>query len=140
MPRKTRTTQKVVSISPRMQAFVDGTISLDELDDEEIMRGQLRDKNGGFSGRPSDYIPRKFHTQLVRETIKRMEGKFRESQDVAYQALIEIASNPRAHADARYKASVYLIERIHGKVPDRVIAQVAVAPWEDNIEELVVDI
>ncbi len=64
---------------------------MEELDDEEILRGQLRDKNGGFSGRPSDYVPRSFHVALVRETIKRMENKFRESQEMAWTTLTEIA-------------------------------------------------
>jgi hypothetical protein len=126
-------------VSERMQKFLDGEIAIEDLTNEEITRGQLMSKDGDFKGRPSDMIPRKFYDAVVRETIKRTNEKFREEIEPSIRVLAQIRDNPRAHADARYKSAVYLLERSLGKVPEKTEMKVEVAKWEQDIHELVYD-
>ena len=136
MPSANKGKKKVVRINPKMQAIVDGTLDISELDDEEIRRGQFRSAQGTFQGRPTDMVPRKFHEALVRETIKRANLRMREELIPAINTLKEISENKRAPADARYKSAVYLIERVAGKVPEKSEVKVEVAKWEADIEGL----
>lgn len=137
MPSANKGKKKAVRINPKMQDFLDGKISIEDLDDEEIRRGQFRSIDGDFKGRPTDIIPRKFYDAVVRETIKRANDKFRQELEPSLMVLREIAQNPRAHADARYKSAVYLIERAAGKVPEKQEVALTVSKWEADIQDLI---
>lgn len=131
--------QRKVRVSERMQAVMDGTIPIEELDDEEIFRGQIRSESGDFRGRPSDVIPRKFYAAATQELMKRWQAKVNSKLDPALKVLEEIMSNPKLPADARYKSAVYLIERAAGKVPEKTEMKLEVAKWEEDIEDLMYD-
>lgn len=138
MPRK----QIKVSLSERMQAIMDNPELIKECDDEEISKGKLRDKNGGFKGRPMPMVPTKFYDILRREQMRRWEQKVAESLQPSLQVLNDVAQNKTTRgvpADARVKAAIYLIERAVGKVPDKVQATVEVKKWEEDIESLLYD-
>ncbi len=124
----------------RYQQLLDGDIDVEDLDDEEVMRGRTRDKNGGFTGRPPKTFPRAIHDALHREYITRMNALWKEAAEVGPAVLLEIATNKRASADARVKAAVYLTERVMGKVPDKVEQTVMLKPFEDDIAGLLVDV
>lgn len=49
-----------------MDAIEDGTFTLDMLDEEEILRGRLRNKNGDFTGRAPAMIPQALAVEMVR--------------------------------------------------------------------------
>lgn len=134
--------KKTLRISERMQAFLDGNLSVEDMDDEEIARGQFRSAEGDFRGRPSDFVPRKFHTALVAEQIRRWNFKVAQELDPALEALREIASGKhfsKTPADARMKAAIYLIERTAGKVPEKNEIKLEVQKWEEDIEGLLFD-
>jgi hypothetical protein len=142
MPRtgRPRTKALVARVPERYQAFVTGELSVEDLDDEEVFRGQIRNKNGTFSGTPPKAIPREFHQALVRELVTRMEQRFAQHVDLGYKTLVEIAANPRASADARYKSATYLIERVMGKIPEKQIVSATISKWEQDVEGLFVDV
>lgn len=129
-----------LQVTNRYQQIIDGTLKISDLDDEEIFRGRLRDKNGGFTGRHPLAIPTAFHDAVVRELIKRAHKKMEAQVEPMIIVLQEIAANPRTPADARYKAATYLMERVLGKVPDRQIVTATIAKWEQDLTSLVVDI
>lgn len=52
-------------IPDRYRMLMDGDITIDDLDEEEIMRGQLRNAAGDFRGRPPQFIPRTMMTQII---------------------------------------------------------------------------
>lgn len=131
--------KKVIRVNPRMQAIMDGTLSIEDLDDEEIFRGQIRADNGTFQGRPTDAIPRKFYNAAATELMRRFQQRVNEKLEPALKVLEEIANNPKAPADARYKSAVYLIERAAGKVPEKTEMSVEIRKWEEDIEELFYD-
>lgn len=128
---------KMSRVSPRMQDILDGKILVEDLDDEEIFRGQIRADNGTFQGRPSDMIPRKFYNAATQELLRRWQARVNATLEPALKVLEEIANNPRLPADARYKSAVYLIERAAGKVPEKTEMKVEVAKWEADIEDLI---
>lgn len=131
--------KKTIRVSERMQQIMDGVLSIEELDDEEIFRGQIRSVDGDFKGRPSDNIPRKFYAAATQELLRRWQHKVNQSLDPALKVLQDIANNPKAPADARYKSAVYLIERAAGKVPEKTEMKLEVAKWEEDIDGLLFD-
>jgi hypothetical protein len=123
--------------SPRMQEFINGDITVEDLDLEELRRGQFRDKNGGFQGKPPHMIPRDFHEAIARELIERTNGSLRtklsDSMDVIYELMI----NKRTPARERLAAAQYIMERTMGKIPDKQIVEAKIAKWQDAMEEVV---
>lgn len=137
MAQRKTTPKKTIRISPRMQALMDGELKVEDLDDEEVRRGQLRSKDGDFRGRKTDYVPRKFHDLLVQEHLRRWNLKVAKELDPALDALREIATGnhrSKTPADARLKAAIYLIERTAGKVPEKNEVKLEVAKWEEDID------
>ncbi len=124
----------------RWQQLIDGDLMAYDLDDDEIKMGKCKDKNGRFSGTPPAKIPRQIHDAMRLEFQRRTDQKFQESVDVGYQTLLDVAQSKHAAAPARVAAAIHLIERGVGKVPDKVMAQVEVKPFEEGIEGLIVDV
>lgn len=123
-------------VSKRMQQFLDGKITVEDLDDEEIRRGQFRDKNGNFQGRPHNNLPLKWYKAIAQENIRRQDRRWQELYGPAIDTLKEISNNKRLPADARMKSAVYIVERAAGKVPEKQEMHISVAKWEEDIEEL----
>lgn len=136
----TKKKAKPASVPSRYQLFIDGTLDVSELDDEELIRGQIKDKNGEFRGRPPRAIPREFHTAVVRELLHRAEGRLKGHLNLAMDTFVEIAANKRAPAIARIQAAQYLWERIAGKIPDKQIVEASIKKWEADLGGLLVDV
>lgn len=126
-------------VPPRYEAFLSGELKVEDLDDEELRRGQLRDRDGGFKGRPSNVVPREFHKAIADELITRANGKMTRYIDVAVGVLMEIAENKRAPAVARNQAAIYLMERVVGKIPDKVQQEIVMKKYENDLEAIVED-
>lgn len=137
---KTKSKRKMHHISERMQKVLDGEIKVEDLTDEEIFRGQIKSDKGDFRGRPSDMIPRKFYNAATQELMRRFQARVNETLEPALKVLEQIANNPKAPADARYKSAVYLIERAAGKVPEKTEMKLEVAKWEEDIEGILTDV
>ncbi len=131
---------KPVPYRSRYQLLIDGDLSVEDLTDDEIMNGRCLNRDGNFKGRPPATFPRALHDAMRKEFQKRIQEKLNNTADVAVQTLLDIAMNHRASADARVKASVVLLERTMGKVPDKIEAFVESKAYEQDIEGLFVDI
>lgn len=121
----------------RMELYLDGQLKVEDMTDKELKKGRWADKNGQFKGRPPKMMPKKFFDELQRETIRRWERDLVKDLNPAIEALREIARGDhrsKTPADARFKASVYLIERVVGKVPEKSEVKLEVAKWEEDIE------
>ena len=104
-------------VPDRYKALLDGTMSIEELDDEELLRGKLRAVDGTFKGRDSGLIPRSMHKAVVKEVVNRTEKGLLPNLQTMYEVLQEIATNPRAPAVAR-------------KTPDKVEIHADVRKFE----------
>lgn len=124
----------------RYQMLIDGDLTVEDLDDDEIQRGRCKDKNGNFSGRPPASFPRALHDAMHNEFLRRTSETFKPLVDVATGVLLDVALNKRAAAPARVQAANILLERGAGKVKDQVVSEIIVKKFEENIEGLFVDI
>lgn len=103
---------------------------VEELDPQELARGQLKDKNGVFRGRPPALVPRTFQTACVKEMQRRFNEKIQERLLDAVDDLISLSKNGRMDGKDQAKVLVYLIERVMGPVPKQVIIAGADEPWQ----------
>lgn len=106
---------------------------------EELARGQLRDKDGGFMGRPPSFVPRQFHDACIRELLGRGRVLYKESYIKAITAMAEIATSKTAKESDRIKAATFVVERIEGKVPDRLEVS-ASDPWQQVISGIIAEV
>lgn len=135
-----RPPRKTPVVKSRYQMLMDGELTVQDLDDDEIRAGRCKDKNGNFSGRPPKDFPRALHDALHNEFVKRTNETFKSLVDVATDVLLDVAMNKRAAAPARVQAANILLERGAGKVKDQVVNEVIIKKFEENIEGLFVDI
>lgn len=121
-----------VRVTGRYAMLISGEITVDELDDEELSRGQLKDKNGQFRGRPPKLIPGELVQAMRREWLSRAEDKLRAAlYEGGIGTLTRLATDKTIDPGVQLRASTLLMERTMGKVPDKV--QIAA---EDPVEAL----
>ena len=126
-----RTTKRgLISIPPRVQALLEGTLSVEELDDEELARGYPRAEDGSFRGRPA-VIPTIVHQRIQRELFARAGERLRANLLDATESMTKIAVDPEVDPNVRIRAAQWVVERIMGKTPD-----VAVSMDEKRYERL----
>lgn len=114
------------------QEFCDG------LDEEELTRGQLRDDNGGFAGRPPSFVPREFLLACQREQKRRFDLVFSKDVVAIAQSYVRLAQDETIPAEKRLKAMQYAMERVFGGIPKDVRVQTE-QPWEQMLVNVVTD-
>ena len=141
----------------RLDLFMRGELTAEDLTEEELLTGILNDKNGERSGRPANLIPREFHTAVVRRLIEIGEGKLQSAYLEAAENIVQIAlgdpekvetkefengklvgSENRSYDPVVLKAAQYVFERIGGKTPDVVAATIEVKQWETTVSNVFV--
>ena len=128
---KKRIRKKRAKVPERYQQLIDGVITVDDLDDDEIARGQLRNRNGGFSS-PPQAIPWVMHDALRASMERRIQRQLMSKMTEVTDALIKIATNDYGSAEARVKAMALIFDRALGKVPEKSESKVTItAKWED---------
>jgi hypothetical protein len=106
-----------VSIPPRVQALLDGTLDYGELDEEELARGYPRAADGSFRN-PPVIIPRGIHTRMMRELFDRANAQLKENLVDAASVMTSIMNNSEIEPKIRLDAAKWLMERVMGKSPD----------------------
>lgn len=121
-----------IRLRGRYAQLVSGTLAVEDLEDEELARGQLRSADGTWRGRPPRVLPAELVQAMRREWLDRAEAKLREALlDKGIGTLVELAGSDRIDPAVRLRAANALIERTMGKVPDKI--QLAA---EDPVETL----
>jgi hypothetical protein len=116
----------------RYAMFLNGLITVADLDDEELAQGRLKSADGTFRGRPPRVVPSELVQAMRREWMSRAEAKLREAlMDKGLGTLVELAGNKAIDPGVRLRAAERIIERTMGKVPDKI--QVSA---EDPVETL----
>lgn len=119
----------------RHQKLLDGELTVRDLDDDELSKGRCRDLGGGFAGR-APHMPAHLQQQMNRELLKRGNDRFSQSFLKLIDVLVTIAQDPEEKAADRIKAATQGIERIAGKVPDKVQIN-SDGTWEATFEGIV---
>lgn len=114
----------------KWERFIAGEIDVSDLDDEELLRCQLRDDNGNFTGVAPKWVPREVHDRLVRELFNRADQKLKENLLDVVDTMTSMAIDKAVEPKDRIKAAQWVYERVRGKVPD-VTVTVNAEPWKD---------
>lgn len=106
--------------------FVEG------LDEEELARGQLRDDEGGFRGRPPTLVPREFHLACQREMKRRFELLFQQDVLNVAREYLRLAQSTTLGEQTKAKMLQYAMERVFGGIPKDVTIRQE-QPWESMV-------
>lgn len=118
--RKEAEAEGAVPAGERWRMLLDGTLTVADLDDEEVSRMQVRAKDGSFSGARPKRMPSHLAQAFHREIITRAESKFRTALGDAVKVLAEIANDPDASDAVRVQAADKIINRVLGKPVETV--------------------
>lgn len=121
----------------RWKALLSGTITVKDLDDEEIKRQRVR-INGRFDGRPRA-LPSHLRQQMIQEAIRRAKDTITASTNEVTKELLEIARDEDVPVAQRIKVLMYLQDRQLGKAPETVRIEGASAFDEVTMEALGLD-
>ena len=100
--------------------LLDGSLTVRDLDDEEITRMALRGADGAVGSGKRRAIPSHLAQQFHQEAIRRSNDKLRSAAPEAVQALIDIGKNPAVKESDRVRALMYVVDRALGKTPETV--------------------
>lgn len=121
-----------IRLRGRYALFLNGKITVEDLDDDELAQGRLKAMDGTFRGRPPRVIPTEMVQAMRREWMSRAEAKLRDAlMDKGIGTLVALAGDDNIDAGVRLRAAERIIERTMGKVPDKVEIRA-----EDPIETL----
>jgi hypothetical protein len=130
----------IVRVGQMSTQILIGAEDLSVWDDEELIRGQRRDKNGGWQGRAPRVVPKALHDELVRRTLAKAQEVMRENLVEAVQMLVEIVKGEDVEPKDRLKAIDMIMSRVMGKEPVKVDVDVQVSKFDEVIQgALVVD-
>lgn len=113
---------------------------LSDWDEEELRRGQRRDKNGGFHGRPPAVVPKILHDELTRRTLSEAKEVMRKNLVAAAESLKDIAIDEDMPPGDRVKAIDLIMNRVMGKSPEKVEISAEKNPYEELLEDVERDI
>ena len=120
-------------------AILNGEEDLSVWTEEELIRGQRRNKNGYFQGRPPKIVPKAVHNELVRRRLSRAGEILRDDLVAAVELLGTVVRDDEAAYSDRIKAANIIIERVLGKTPERMkITVEEEPPWAAAIRSAVV--
>lgn len=110
-------------------------LDLDEWDNEELIRGYRRNRNGKFGVAPQ-YIPREIQQEAFRRLVGRGERKLKVAYIAAIEELVKLAHGADSEK-VKLDAIKTLLERVVGKVPD-IVHVSQEAPWEAMLADAIV--
>lgn len=110
-------------------AVMTGEDNLEEWDEEELIRGQRKDKNGRFQGRPPKVVAKAIHDELVKRTLNEAKELMRSALVPAVSMLGEIIKDPDASDKDKLTAATMIIDRMMGKSPEKIEVTGNTPPW-----------
>ena len=116
--------------------FFHGTaieLSPEDLDDEELMRGQVREASGRFAHKPPSLIPRQLRDELQRRLLARGDEILKRGYLVSTQLLVEVVQDPNVPVKERTSAAKFIIDKI---APDKIeVVHRSETPIEQMLRE-----
>lgn len=129
----------------RLDMLISGELSIQDLDDEEIQRMQLRNAAGDFRGRAPLYIPREMAMAFRQEFFVRFQRDMATTVPDAMRAISEMVNSRHLMPgdSTRLRAAELVLERVFGKVTQNVDQHVTVEKgksFEDFVGEAIIDV
>lgn len=130
-------TGKQEKASERWAKLLDGTLSVRDLDEDEIEKMRVRGKGGEFSGR-APAIPSHLAREFRNEGIRRATEMFHTAAPKAVKRLLDIADDPDTKDADAIRALDIVLNRGLGKTPE-VIRVEASNEFERVAEAIIID-
>lgn len=130
----------VVRVGKRNTKILTGQEDLSVWSDEELQRGQRKDKNGRWQGVKPTIVPKAIHDELVRRTLAKANQKLVENTETAVEALVDIVKGQDVEDKDRLRAIAMIMDRVMGKTPDKMELSGEVPPWQIAINAGIVRI
>lgn len=121
-------------------AILAGDEDLTQWTDEELIRGQRRDKHGTWGGRPPVMVPSVVHQELTSRRMAAVRTLLNKHSLAAVMVLVEVATDKKADASARVKAAGMILDRTIGRAPLNVVLDLEEPPWAQAIRHSIVQI
>lgn len=102
--------------------------------DEELKRGQRKDKNGRWQGRPPSIVPKAIHDEMVRRTMEKAATMMNDNLEAAVACLVDIVKGADVEDKDRIKAASMIIDRVMGRTPEKVELTAQVKPWQTAVQ------
>lgn len=138
--KKTAARRALEQLSPRWQDYQAGRLKVEDLDWEELTRGQIRNASGNFRGGQPKVLPKAFHDELLRRAKEHGQEFFTRNLDVALQSLVTVAEYgpPRE----KVQAAIYITDRAMGLMTQKQEVEQTVTVFHDAIKsgEFLVDL
>jgi hypothetical protein len=110
----------IVHVSPTTAGVMYNEIPLDDWDDDELIKGKRKDRDGKFRGRPPKLVPSNLHRELTRRRFSRAYDLLTDSLVDAAQMLRSIVNDPETDAGDRIRAAEVIFDRILGRPKEQV--------------------
>ena len=120
-------------LAPREVRWRYGKLPVDELNDEELSRGQIQREDGTWTNNPS--VPIEVHDEMVRKLFERADRRLQENLLDTVDSITEIAKGMAYEPADRLKAATWVFERLRGKVPTEIKIGVD-KPFESILTEM----
>jgi hypothetical protein len=141
-PKKKKTAERrgLEQLSPRWQDYQAGRLKVEDLDWEELTRGQIRNASGNFRGGQPKVLPKAFHDELLRRAKEHGQEFFTRNVDVALNSLVNLAQYGEDRE--RLGASIYITDRVMGLMTQKQEVEQTVNVFHEAISkgEFLVDL
>lgn len=138
--KKTAARRGLEQLSSRWQDYQAGRLKVEDLDWEELTRGQLRNDAGNFRGGKPKVLPKAFHDELMRRAKEHGQEFFTRNLDIALESLVYLAR----HGEDRERlgASTYITDRVMGLMTQKQEVEQTVTVFHDAVQsgEFLVDL
>lgn len=111
-----------------------GVDSLDDWDEEELERGRRRDKNGGWTGKPTRLVPTDVHKELIRRKLKEATELLKTAAPEAVRVLMTIMDDTLADASTRVQACKIVLDRAFGPVGHAIDLNIKTPLWVEALK------
>ena len=128
----------LVRIGKMNTKILTGQEDLSVWSDEELRRGQRKDKNGRWQGRAPLVIPKAIHDELVRRTLDKANELLRDNLVLGVEALVDIIRGQDTEDKDRLKAIDMLMVRVMGTAPVRLDADIRVSAFEEVVQQVTI--
>jgi hypothetical protein len=112
-------------VSKNTAAIMNGEVDVSSWSDEELIRGQRKNKNGKWNGMAPKLIPAQVVQELTKRRFRRAHALLADSLVDAVQLLQAVVKDKRAEPYERMKAAEMILDRVLGKPKESLALDLA---------------
>lgn len=142
MGKKFKDGRSLETVSRDSTAAIRGEVNLEDWDDEELLKGRRKNKNGKFAGgRSPKVLPRVMVHELQRRRFAKAHALLAHSLVDAVEFLRAVVNDESATRSMRLKAAKQILDRVLGKPVEQARISFDMdgeAPWQKVIAQAIV--